>query len=180
MEIARYTFEQSELGAISKPKRRALGGITLTLLRRLGSPEHLSFTEDAVPEIAAILSPAGLPEEAGDILPAFDARQIDGRHIVSARLPGLYKRRFPLAVDLTYLLNEPRHDATHQNLLAITDVHKATIDCWPDRYGTMDFPDTDELTGDFAVDVAVKALRRLRKENLPDSVVWQMAHDNLE
>jgi hypothetical protein len=180
MEIARYAFERGELGAISKAKRRALGGVTLHILRRLGSPERLSFTEDAIPDIAEIMAPTALPEEIDNLMPAFDARAVSGRHIITARLPGIYRGRFPVATNVTYLLNEPRKDPTYQNLQAIADIREASITCWPDRLENIDFPSAEELTGDFVVDIAAKALKRLYKENLPDDVTWQIIHNSLE
>lgn len=59
------------------------------------------------------------------------------------------------------------------------DVHEVLITSWPDRLEKIDFPSPEDLTGDFAVDIAAKALKRLHKANLPDDT-WQIAHTDIE
>lgn len=128
----------------------------------------------AAPDVAAIMSPLN-PEPLTDTtLPAFDARIMDGQYVVNARLPGAYKRRFPITLDIAYGLQEPTFTYSHRDLSPKARVTEAALTCWPDHPTKTELPDTSELGGEFAADLAATALRRLYRSDLPETVVWHM------
>lgn len=171
-----HELDQSELVGIDKTSRRALGLATFILIRRLGSPERLMLRDDIAPQAANIMSRIHTQPLTDRALPAFDAQATEGKYTITGRFLGAYGRRFPVAADVTYDLQDPQFTPSRDNLLPKALVTEATLTCWPDYQNKTELPDLEELEAGFTARLVAAALRRLQKSGLPDTALWQAMH----
>ena len=176
MQIHQQNFEAAELRTIGSDVLLELGSATFGLARRLGSPDAVQLEGDLplLAETLASIDPAVLPTEA---LPHFESHASEAGHLVTARFPGKVRNRPPVIADLSYTLIKPRRDAFSNQLTHKTVLDRAAIACYPNLHPRQRPARPEEWSGELAVITVIKALRRLRRDRLPEGVHWKTSDD---
>lgn len=169
MQIRRYEFIPEELSYVSQGHLHALGGVTFSLLTRLGMPERCELAGD-MGEVAGRLGVQNMGLLAAEDLPAFSGSVSERGLAVGARLAGGDRKGNVSLVGAFYFVHMSPFalPSPTERLFPDTSVSAMRATYWTIKEDNS----ARQTIANSSVNLLRRLLERLMDDGLPEGAQW--------